>query len=97
MLDLLITNTNILTGIGEPSFVADIGIIEKKIKLIARDITQESAHTIRGDGLCVSPGFIDPHMHSDLRELYSSRGYHRDYRELRHVGSPLIRGEPGGN
>ena len=66
MLDLLITNTNILTGTGEPSFVADIGIIEKKIKLIARDITQESAHTIRGDGLCVSPGFIDPHMHSDL-------------------------------
>ena len=66
MLDLLITNANILNGTGEPSFVADIGIKGKKIKLITKDITQDSAHIVQGDGLYVAPGFIDPHMHSDL-------------------------------
>ena len=66
MLDLLITNANILSGTGEPSFVADIGIIEKKITLIVKDCALESAQIIQADGLYVAPGFIDPHMHSDL-------------------------------
>lgn len=66
MLDLLITNANILSGTDEPSFVADIGIKEKKIQLIARDITQELTLTLQAEGLWVCPGFIDPHMHSDL-------------------------------
>jgi N-acyl-D-amino-acid deacylase len=66
MLDILIINANIISGTGEPSFVADIGIKDKKIRLIAKDISIESIHTIQADGLYLAPGFIDPHMHSDL-------------------------------
>lgn len=66
MLDILILNANVISGTGEPSFEADIGIKDKKITLISKDTAVESAQIIQADGLYLAPGFIDPHMHSDL-------------------------------
>jgi len=66
MLDILILNGNVITGTGEPGFEADIGIKDKKITLISKDAAVESAQIIQADGLYLAPGFIDPHMHSDL-------------------------------
>ncbi|MBW2589574.1 MAG: D-aminoacylase [Deltaproteobacteria bacterium] len=66
MLDILILNANVISGTGEPSFEADIGIKDKKITLISKDTAVESVQIIQADGLYLAPGFIDPHMHSDL-------------------------------
>jgi len=37
MLDILILNANVISGTGEPSFEADIGIKDKKITLISKE------------------------------------------------------------
>ena len=66
MLDLLIKNAEIIDGTGETSSVAAVGISGGKIVRVAKDIESEAEKMIQGSGLCLAPGFIDPHMHSDL-------------------------------
>src|SRR4030042_3087057 len=66
MLELLIKNAEIIDGMGNPVFIADVGIANQHIARIATNISQDTNQTIIADGLILSPGFIDPHMHSDL-------------------------------
>ena len=66
MLDILIKKAEIINGTGEASYMADVGISGGRIVRIAKDIESEAEKTIQGSGMCLAPGFIDPHMHSDL-------------------------------
>lgn len=64
MLDLLIRSGMIVDGTGSPARRADIGIRDGKIAELGR--IQGSARTVLDvDGLTVTPGFIDPHVHYD--------------------------------
>jgi N-acyl-D-amino-acid deacylase len=73
MLDILIKNAQIIDGSGEQAFQADVGIKEQRIVEITKKIEQEAKQSIQADNLCLAPGFIDPHMHSDLTLFKNSR------------------------
>jgi len=79
MLDFVIKNVNIIDGTGKPSFRADVGISGEKIALIAHEVAQECLSVINGEGLCLSPGFIDPHTHSDTSLIIDGRAESRVY------------------
>ncbi len=66
MLDLLITKAQVVDGMGGPVFGADVGIEDGHIVLVAPQIVCEAEKTIDAQGLCLAPGFIDVHSHSDF-------------------------------
>ncbi|MBN1315311.1 MAG: D-aminoacylase [Anaerolineales bacterium] len=73
MLDICIKNGLLIDGTGKPGFKADVGVSSGRIVLIEDEIEIESELTIPAGGLVVSPGFIDPHSHSDLTLLIDPR------------------------
>nr|WP_320146804.1 D-aminoacylase [uncultured Anaeromusa sp.] len=64
MLDILIKQVKVLDGTGNPGFIADVGVVKGKIQEVGF-ITIKAKLVIDGNGLCVSPGFIDPHAHDE--------------------------------
>ncbi len=66
--DLLIRGGTVVDGTGAPSRPADIGVLGDRI-LAVGDLTgvdgNSSATVIEALGRVVTPGFIDPHGHSD--------------------------------
>jgi N-acyl-D-amino-acid deacylase len=62
---LKVVNGTVFDGSGCPGYRADIGIIEGKIAAVGRLDGAAAAETIDAEGLCVAPGFIDSHSHSD--------------------------------
>jgi len=73
MLDILIKNSVIVDGTGKFAFKADLGVAQGRIAVVAQSVEQEAARTIEAQGLHLSPGFIDPHSHSDLALLVDPR------------------------
>lgn len=79
MYQLLIKNTRIADGTGNPSYIGDIAAENGKIVKIAPHIEGEAKIVIDGTGLVTSPGFIDIHSHSDTYFLQDNRGQSRIY------------------
>ena len=75
--DILIRNGRIVDGTGNPSFMGDVGIKDKRIAALGRISGKTAARTIDANGLVVAPGFIDMHNHSD--EAILSDGNPRKY------------------
>ncbi len=69
MLDILIVNGLVVDGTGQPAFKADVGVAEGRIAVVADNVEPEARRIIQAQGLCVAPGFIDPHTHSELTLL----------------------------
>ncbi|MBW1996295.1 MAG: amidohydrolase family protein, partial [Deltaproteobacteria bacterium] len=67
MYDVLIKNGKIITGMGNPWFYGDIGIVKNKIARIGHLAESESSKVVDASGCFVSPGFIDGHSHSDVQ------------------------------
>ncbi|MFJ6697279.1 amidohydrolase family protein [Streptomyces sp. NPDC091272] len=69
MLDHLIRNATLVDGTGGPSRVADVGIRDGRIAVVAVPGTlQERARTEEdASGLVLAPGFVDPHTHYDAQ------------------------------
>src|SRR3989338_4251136 len=67
MYDLIIKNIKIYDGSGGEPFIADVGIKGDKIAKIGvvNSKLQTPNSELRGEGLCLSPGFVDIHSHSD--------------------------------
>jgi N-acyl-D-amino-acid deacylase len=64
--DVVIKGGTVFDGTGKPGFKADVGISADTITAVADDISSGRARkVIDAQGLCVSPGFIDIHSHSD--------------------------------
>ncbi len=66
--DMLIKDATIVDGTGQPRFKSSVGIIGDKIAAIGH-LTGTGARVINGEGLILSPGFVDPHSHLDLNIL----------------------------
>ncbi|MHC0433231.1 N-acyl-D-amino-acid deacylase family protein [Streptomyces sp. O3] len=72
MLDHLIRGATVVDGTGAPARVADVGIRDGRIALIAEpggDAAAETAAATTEDaaGRVLAPGFVDPHTHYDAQ------------------------------
>ena len=66
--DLLIRGGTVIDGTGAPGRLADVGVLGDRILAIgdlSRIDGEGAARVLDADGLVVTPGFIDPHGHSD--------------------------------
>ncbi len=66
MLDILIKDGNVITGLDKEAQKVDLGIADGKIVEIEPAIQNAAKKTIDAKGLIVCPGFIDLHAHDDL-------------------------------
>ncbi len=64
--DTILENGTVYDGTGRPGLVADVGIVDDRIKHIGNLEDADSVQRINVQGLAVSPGFIDLHTHSDF-------------------------------
>ncbi|MFG3259358.1 amidohydrolase family protein [Streptomyces sp. NPDC048172] len=69
MLDHLIQNATVVDGTGAPSYVADVGVRDGRIAVIAApgEVQEETRHREDATGLVLAPGFVDPHTHYDAQ------------------------------
>lgn len=73
MYDLLITNTRIVDGSGNPWRYGNIAVVDGQIVAVDNTLSTEARMTIEGRGLITCPGFIDFHAHSDVSLLVNPR------------------------
>lgn len=64
MFDILIKQVKVVDGTGNPWYQADVGVKDGKITSIGK-VLGEANILIDGKGLCLAPGFIDPHAHDE--------------------------------
>lgn len=77
MFDWRIRQARILDGSGTPWFRGDVGISDGRIVAVG-DLTEVAAkRELDASGLCLAPGFIDVHTHSDFSLLRFPRGESR--------------------
>ncbi|WP_327257530.1 N-acyl-D-amino-acid deacylase family protein [Streptomyces sp. NBC_01244] len=69
MLDHLIKGATVVDGTGAPARVADVGIRDGRIAVIAPPgtVTEPAASSEDATGLVLTPGFVDPHTHYDAQ------------------------------
>ncbi|WP_406338628.1 D-aminoacylase [Streptomyces sp. NBC_01620] len=69
MLDHLIRGATVVDGTGAPSYVADLGVRDGRIAVIAGPgtLTEEAVTSEDATGLVLAPGFVDPHTHYDAQ------------------------------
>lgn len=70
--DILIKDGFIIDGTGKPGYYSDLAIKDGKITGIAK-INCEAGRVIDAARLTICPGFIDPHVHAELRVLTNSK------------------------
>ncbi len=63
--DLLLRGGRVFDGTGAPPFWADLAVRERRIVGIGDYAPRDARDTLDLDGLCVAPGFVDIHTHSD--------------------------------
>lgn len=66
MYDVIIRNGKVFDGSGNPWTKLDIGIKNGRIVKLGKMDNEAGKNEIDAQGLVVSPGFIDVHVHSDL-------------------------------
>lgn len=70
MLDLLIRGGMLVDGTGAEPRHADVAVHDGRIVAVAPGLDLgETAHTVNATGRTVTPGFIDPHSHTDWSVL----------------------------
>lgn len=65
MHDLIIRGGTVYDGFGGSGITADVAVAEGRVAAIGTDLGP-ARECIAADGLAVTPGFVDPHTHSDI-------------------------------
>ena len=65
MFDLLIANGTVVDGTGVSGFRSDVGVVGDRIDAIGHLAGAEARRVVDAFGMVVSPGFVDPHTHSE--------------------------------
>lgn len=65
MFDIVFEGGHIVDGTGAEPFVTDVAVVGDRIVRIGDCNGRDSAQRVRCGGLCIAPGFIDMHGHSD--------------------------------
>ena len=66
MYNLIIKQVKIIDGTGKPGWIGDVGIKDDKFTAIEPSLeAADTSETVDGNGLVITPGFIDIHTHSD--------------------------------
>lgn len=73
MFDYLIKGGTVIDGSGDPRRAADIAVSDGSLVLLAPGSGHEAETVFDATGLCVAPGFIDPHTHYDAQLLWDPR------------------------
>jgi N-acyl-D-aspartate/D-glutamate deacylase len=68
--DVIIKDTTIVDGTGQPGFLGSVGIRGERIVAVG-SLNGDAAQVIDGSGLITCPGFVDPHSHADWSILDS--------------------------
>ncbi len=72
MQDTLLIGGKIIDGTGKKPYFADIAVKDGRISHIGNLSAMHAKNTLICENLCVSPGFIDAHSHSDTSFLKDS-------------------------
>ncbi|MGM0420621.1 MAG: N-acyl-D-amino-acid deacylase family protein [Bacillota bacterium] len=67
--DLIIEDGFIIDGSGNPGFCGEVGIKDGKVKQVGSRVQGKTNARISAEGLAVTPGFIDPHVHEEIAIL----------------------------
>jgi len=73
---MLIKNAIIYDGTGNPPFKSDLKIYNGKIEKIKYHLDIKDNETFDTESLCIAPGFINMHSHSDLEVFRNNRMEH---------------------
>jgi len=67
--DVLLENARIVDGTGAPWFRGSVAVADGRIRAVARDRDHgiAASEVVDLDGSMLAPGFVDLHVHSDLR------------------------------
>ena len=96
MPDLIIQNATIIDGTGAKAFAADLSVTNDKIETIAPGLDPaNAAEVIDAKGLCLAPGFIDIHTHSDFSLLDSPLAHSRVHQGVTTEVTGNCGGSPG--
>lgn len=80
--DILIKNAKVYDGTGGEPFVGDVGVKGDRIAPVMKRpavYAGEASNVIEAEGLCLSPGFIDTHAHSEFTLLADPRAEGKVY------------------
>ena len=70
--ELLIRGPEIVDGTGMPGFVGDVEVRDGRIAKVGRLRGASAERVIEGDGLVLTPGFVDVHTHYDAQLHFES-------------------------
>ncbi|HEX2036481.1 MAG TPA: D-aminoacylase [Chloroflexota bacterium] len=73
--DVVLVGGQVVDGSGAPAYRADVGVSGTRIAAIGDLGAAESPTRLDASGCIVSPGFIDPHTHSDLALLINPEAH----------------------
>ena len=76
MEQLLFTGVTLFDGTGKEPFSADVAVRDDRIAAVAEagSLKRTGCTLIEGNGLALTPGFVDVHSHSDARMLQIPAG-----------------------
>ena len=72
----MIRKATVYDGTGNFPFTADVMIDGEKIARIGRDLDDSCDYEVDAAGLCLAPGFINTHSHSDLEVFKNEKMLH---------------------
>jgi len=67
--DIVISGGRVVDGCGNPWFHGDVGLRGDRVSALAAPGSLRGRRVIDASGCYVTPGFIDPHTHSDIAVL----------------------------